>query len=378
MGTEGPFLRDICEHPAEDAPRLVYADWLEDNGQPEQGEFIRIQCELARSGGEVSAARLRQLTRREKQLWQKHGAAWEAGELRVRQGLPFWRRGFPATAYFAGGMSTCVSGLADLVRRFPIEVLWIVYQGLTSREVAELADLRFLGQISELELFNNGYFNDPGLGPQETAILAGSPHLARLERLVLTGNQIGKDGLEALACSPHLPSLRVLRLHDGSLDDECVRLLADSPLAARLTGLRLGGNTRRITDESAHILAHTPAFAGLTELVLENVAIGDGGVRHLAHSPHLVGLRELTIYQADVGDGGAGALAGSPQLRRLHKLVLRHNHISSAGARALAGSGHLPQGLYLDLAANYDYPAAVVRALRQRFKRVNFDDSRRP
>ena len=35
----------ICEHPAEDTPRLVYADWLQENGRPERAEFIRLQCE---------------------------------------------------------------------------------------------------------------------------------------------------------------------------------------------------------------------------------------------------------------------------------------------------------------------------------------------
>jgi uncharacterized protein (TIGR02996 family) len=32
----------------DDAPRLVYADWLDEHGQPERAEFVRVQCELAR------------------------------------------------------------------------------------------------------------------------------------------------------------------------------------------------------------------------------------------------------------------------------------------------------------------------------------------
>lgn len=38
------LLRAILDEPADDAPRLVYADWLEENGQPERAEFIRVQC----------------------------------------------------------------------------------------------------------------------------------------------------------------------------------------------------------------------------------------------------------------------------------------------------------------------------------------------
>jgi uncharacterized protein (TIGR02996 family) len=33
MTPEDGFLNDICEHPEEDGPRLVYADWLEDHGR---------------------------------------------------------------------------------------------------------------------------------------------------------------------------------------------------------------------------------------------------------------------------------------------------------------------------------------------------------
>lgn len=49
MSDDGPaLLRAILEAPADDAPRLVYADWLEENGQTERAEFIRTQIELVR------------------------------------------------------------------------------------------------------------------------------------------------------------------------------------------------------------------------------------------------------------------------------------------------------------------------------------------
>lgn len=41
------MLRAILADPACDTARLVYADFLEDNGEPERAEFIRVQCELA-------------------------------------------------------------------------------------------------------------------------------------------------------------------------------------------------------------------------------------------------------------------------------------------------------------------------------------------
>lgn len=47
MTDEQLFLRAICADPADDLPRLVYADWLDDHGRPDRAEFIRVQSELA-------------------------------------------------------------------------------------------------------------------------------------------------------------------------------------------------------------------------------------------------------------------------------------------------------------------------------------------
>jgi uncharacterized protein (TIGR02996 family) len=48
MSDAAALLAAIRATPDDDAPRLVYADWLEEHGQPERAEFIRVQCELAR------------------------------------------------------------------------------------------------------------------------------------------------------------------------------------------------------------------------------------------------------------------------------------------------------------------------------------------
>lgn len=48
------FIREIVAHP-DDAPRLIYADWLEERGDP-QGEFIRIYIRVRDRG--ASAAEL--------------------------------------------------------------------------------------------------------------------------------------------------------------------------------------------------------------------------------------------------------------------------------------------------------------------------------
>jgi uncharacterized protein (TIGR02996 family) len=48
MSQDEAFLQAIIDHPDDDTPRLVYADWLEEHGQPDRAALIRVQCELAR------------------------------------------------------------------------------------------------------------------------------------------------------------------------------------------------------------------------------------------------------------------------------------------------------------------------------------------
>lgn len=46
MNLPPSILQAILEDPANDQPRLVAADWLEENGEDARAEFIRVQCEL--------------------------------------------------------------------------------------------------------------------------------------------------------------------------------------------------------------------------------------------------------------------------------------------------------------------------------------------
>jgi uncharacterized protein (TIGR02996 family) len=46
--TPDAFMAAICDAPADDGPRLVYADWLEERGDTARAEFIRVGCEIER------------------------------------------------------------------------------------------------------------------------------------------------------------------------------------------------------------------------------------------------------------------------------------------------------------------------------------------
>ena len=73
MTHEANFLRDILENPGDDTPRLIYADWLDERGDP-RGMFIRVQCALARVPDDDPCRA--ELMRREKSLLRLHKKTW--------------------------------------------------------------------------------------------------------------------------------------------------------------------------------------------------------------------------------------------------------------------------------------------------------------
>jgi uncharacterized protein (TIGR02996 family) len=71
MSEEEAFLRAIIEEPDEGSHRLVYADWLEERGDP-RGEYLRCQC--SRSALRPADPTFAALLRREKDLLRQHPA----------------------------------------------------------------------------------------------------------------------------------------------------------------------------------------------------------------------------------------------------------------------------------------------------------------
>jgi uncharacterized protein (TIGR02996 family) len=70
-----PFLAAIRAAPDDDAPRLVYADWLDEHGQSERAVFIRVQCELAHRKSAKGRARETELLERHHDVFAGHLAA---------------------------------------------------------------------------------------------------------------------------------------------------------------------------------------------------------------------------------------------------------------------------------------------------------------
>jgi uncharacterized protein (TIGR02996 family) len=70
------LLPAIRENPEDDTPRLIYAASLEDNGDAQRAEFIRLQCQAARYpevdlGREAPEAKAQALLARHRQEWER-------------------------------------------------------------------------------------------------------------------------------------------------------------------------------------------------------------------------------------------------------------------------------------------------------------------
>ncbi len=76
MSDENELLVAIWEHPHDDTVRLVYADWLQENGQPERAEFIRVPGESAELAEDDK--RFRAVHAAANNLLKKWGGTWQA------------------------------------------------------------------------------------------------------------------------------------------------------------------------------------------------------------------------------------------------------------------------------------------------------------
>jgi len=74
---ESALLASVVADPEDDAPRLVYADWMDEHRQPERAAFIRVQCEMWRIDHDSAAwdgALWDRLEERALKLWQTDAA----------------------------------------------------------------------------------------------------------------------------------------------------------------------------------------------------------------------------------------------------------------------------------------------------------------
>lgn len=261
------FFQAILDHPDDDELRLVFADWLDEQGDP-RGEFIRLQIMLAQLDEDdprrlVVVDRLLEFDHLRRPDWQpppRSGIRWGNLKRGLVQDVTIdvWE-GFLAHAHELFQLAP----IRTLHLRFPIEI----------DEMEQFAAWEGLRRLKALHIS----FNQ--LGDLGTEILVRSPYLDRLLLLDLRDNRIFEAGGRAIAASPYLQSLRILDLRDNRLRDNGTIALSLSPYLKSLIDLNLIEN--QIGDAGAEALAASPYLGGVQSLKLADNRIFVGGIEAL-------------------------------------------------------------------------------------------------
>lgn len=386
---DNALLAALLQSPDDESLRLVYADWLEDQGETERSEFIRVECELEH---EVRhSERWRDLTERQLQLIRRFKQLW-TGEVKPLVSSCRFRRGFVELVTVSP--EQFLNNAAELYQLEPVLHVNFnrVYGDDAVAQIAKVADSKHLSRLTHLS-----FDNEAGL-----QTLLASPHLASLHTLNLH-YYFGSSGFETLARWPGLRRIRHLDLGSNNLADadfapvvasgtlaqlETLVLnsteISDSTLIAIASGMRLkhlgtspsGISAGQLTDRGLQALARSSAAETLLELNLEGQRISDAGIRALAESR--ARLRHLNLGKAprrywsetpegvQVTDAGVEALASGPAFAELHSLGLQNNALTDRGALALAASPHLKKLGSLNLKGNR-ISKEVQKKLRNRF-----------
>jgi uncharacterized protein (TIGR02996 family) len=214
-----PFLRAICENPEDDTVRLVYADWLDENGDPDRAEFIRLQIALPDrpTDSDPRSARAEELRKRNWDLWfggfpKLEGIEWSW----------FIRRGFVFSVIVSSG-KWFVTHRETLFATTPIQSLTLhdAGQGTVGKALA----------VPEIERVTDLALRRCRIAVGSFDVVTQCPRLDQLQRLSISDRFhlrpdecLDEDEARAFVETPFLPKLESLFL-DGWISEEAERLL---------------------------------------------------------------------------------------------------------------------------------------------------------
>jgi uncharacterized protein (TIGR02996 family) len=123
---EQAFIKAVVAEPNDDAPRHIYADWLDEQGRYEQAEWIRIQCRISQlceyhRQGNPTHPEFVTLLKRESELWLAHVGpirAW-LDDRGINSGNCVFNRGF--LAEIACTAEQCLDSLDEILQTQPVQ-----------------------------------------------------------------------------------------------------------------------------------------------------------------------------------------------------------------------------------------------------------------
>ncbi|MCS6865742.1 MAG: TIGR02996 domain-containing protein [Gemmataceae bacterium] len=389
MSDSEALLAAIIANPADDTPRLIYADWLEENDRVEEAEFIRVQCRLASLPPD--AADYPELLERneELRLWLTAHVpgprlAFPAG-LSIDGGNHWWRRcqrGFPAFISFDGterpGTRSIRRLAAALEQAFQVvPTRWLVVNHVT---VAQLAALVRHPVIAGLTHLTVQLADAPDASHEAARVLAHSRHWrqlrwlrlafslteaacaelaaapwAGLETLLIDGDLLTPAGFLALADSEWFRNLREFGLLHCQTDETFERLVRLPPLPQLHT---LDLSFSDLSTGSWEIFASTRSFPRLAVLHLDESDLSEGRWENLTRADGFT-LRVLQAVDCPLSPGAGTALTAAPWASSLRILNLSGSWLSSPDVYAIVKCRKFGQLRHLNLA----YAAFSPRSL---------------
>jgi uncharacterized protein (TIGR02996 family) len=361
------FLDAIFDHPDDDTPRLVYADWLQEHGQDDRAEFIRVQCAAARMPGgdkerlkkEKAAARLFKAHKEEwfGPLWKKFSSTKPAvSHCRIDRGFITSLRGDVRD----------VVALADRIAKFA-PCLHAVEVTHVRADLAPLLAEQFLRTAAKVRLET--------LHPASFAVLKKHPDWGQFDTLDLGFEfDSATETLAGLADAPLVRAARRLDLQYGYFIDpdsaEAIEAAAQEPSMREMRRLKIphlrGFGIHGIDADSAAAITAWPPFKKLDWLNFSICNIEDEAAVTMLTARLLPELTRLTLNENDLHTPTAEAVASSPKLSKLTELDLSWNNLRDPDAKILADSTTLPPTLRLDVSFNRLTERAVAK-LRDRF-----------
>lgn len=203
MSDEAALLRAICDHPDDDTPRLVFADWLTEQGGPINTAWANaIRAQVWDAQGLTDHP----LKGRPLLFDSGYGIRLFFERIGVDVfGWDRWERGFPATA--GRTFSQLRAEWPKVAHRFPIRRLEVY--DLSDSDVADFVTWPGLHPVRELTV--TGFWQIP-VSPDALAPLAACEALRGLVELDARYVELNDRTVLALLDSPHLANLKCARL----------------------------------------------------------------------------------------------------------------------------------------------------------------------